>query len=81
VGLGPFVEAVPASSSVGALVKILGTDLADVTCIMFNGRAAEFKVVSKTLISPRVPAGAPTGFVTVTASGKTLKSEAKFRVR
>jgi uncharacterized protein (TIGR03437 family) len=61
-------------------VKILGTDLTDVTGVRFNGIAAVFKVVSKTLISATVPAGATTGFVTVTTSGRTLKSNVKFRV-
>ena len=79
-GLGPFVKTQPTSGRVGALVKILGTDLTDVTCVMFNGTAARYKVVSKTLISAVVPAGATTGFVTVTTSGKTLKSNVKFRV-
>jgi len=65
---------------VGALVKILGTDLTDVTRVRFNNTEAEFKRVSKTLIKATVPAGATTGFVTVTASGKTLKSNVKFRV-
>ena len=80
VGLGPFVETLPSSGRVGALVRILGTDLTDVTCVMFNGVVARYKVVSKTLISTLVPAGANTGFVTVTTSGKTLKSNVKFRV-
>jgi hypothetical protein len=80
VGLGPFVETVPTSGKFGTAVKILGTDLADVTSVRFNGTAAVFKVASKTLISATVPAGATTGFVTVTASGKTLESNVKFRV-
>jgi uncharacterized repeat protein (TIGR03803 family) len=79
-GLGPFVETIPASGKVGALVRILGTDLTDVTCVMFNGVAAPFNRVSKTLLVARVPEGATTGFVTVTASGRTLKSNVEFRV-
>ena len=80
VGLGRFVETLPTSGKVGTAVKILATDLRGVTRIKFNGITAVFKVVSKTLISATVPAGATTGFVTVTTSGKTLKSNVKFRV-
>ena len=80
VGLGPFVQTVPASGKVGTPVRILGTDLTDVTSVRFNGTAARYKVVSKTFIWASVPAGATTGFVTVTTSGKTLKSNVKFRV-
>jgi hypothetical protein len=48
---------------------------------MFNGTAARYKVVSKTFIWAWVLPSATTGFVTVTASGKTLKSNVKFRGR
>lgn len=81
LGLGPFVETVPTSGKVGTLVKILGTNLTGTTGVSFNGTAAVFKVVSKTLISVVVPAAATTGFVTVTTPSRTLKSNVKFQVR
>ncbi len=81
VGLGPFVETQPTSSKVGAAVKILGTNLTGATAVSFNGTAAVFKVVSKTLIKATVPAGATTGFVAVTTPGGTLTSDVPFRVR
>lgn len=81
VGLGPFVETVPTSGRAGASVKMLGNDLTGATSVSFNGAAAVFQVISSTLISATVPAGATTGFVTVTVSGKTLKSNVRFQVR
>jgi len=81
VGLGPFVELLPTSGKVGALVKILGNNLTSTTSVSFNGTAAAFKVVSATEIETKVPTGATTGFVTVTTSTRTLKSNVKFRVR
>jgi uncharacterized repeat protein (TIGR03803 family) len=81
VGLGPFVETLPTSGKVGAQIKILGTSLTGATGVTFNGTAAVYKVVSKTLISATVPAGATTGFVTVNTPGGRLKSNVKFQVR
>jgi hypothetical protein len=80
-GLGPFVETLLTSGKVGETIKILGTNLPRATGVSFNGTAAVFKVVSKTLISATVPTGATTGFVTVTTPSGTLKSNVKFRVR
>lgn len=81
VGLDPFVETLPTSGEVGATIQILGTNLAGATGVGFNGTAAGFTVVSSSLISATVPAGATTGFVTVTTSTGTLKSNVRFQVR
>jgi uncharacterized repeat protein (TIGR03803 family) len=80
VGLGPFVEALPASGNVGATVKILGTNLTGATSVTFNGTAAKFNVVSSTLITAAVPADATTGALEVITPNGTLKSNAVFRV-
>jgi len=80
VGLGPFVETRPTSGRVGAAVTILGTNLKGATSVTFNGTAAAFKVVSKSLITTAVPAGATTGPVEVKAVKGTLKSNAVFHV-
>jgi uncharacterized repeat protein (TIGR03803 family) len=80
VGLGPFVETLPTIGKIGEGVRILGTDLTGATSVCFDGRSAEFKVVSPTEIVTRVPAGATTGFVTVTTPTGMLKSNARFRV-
>jgi uncharacterized repeat protein (TIGR03803 family) len=81
VGMGPFVETLPTSGTTGSTVQILGTNLTGATGVSFNGTSAVFTVLSKTLISATVPAGATTGFVTVITPGGTLKSNVKFQVR
>jgi uncharacterized repeat protein (TIGR03803 family) len=80
VGLGPFVETLPTSGKVGEAVKILGTNLTGATCVMFNGTAAVFKVVSSSLITTTVPRDATTGKVRVTTPHGTLSSNVPFRV-
>jgi uncharacterized repeat protein (TIGR03803 family) len=80
VGLGPFVETLPASGTVGASVIILGTNLTGATKVSFNGTAAKPTVISSTEIKATVPAGATTGTVTVTTPSGTLKSSVPFVV-
>jgi len=80
VGLVPLVETLPTSGKVGAKVIILGNNLKGSTNVTFNGTAAEFSVVSNTEIKTSVPAGATTGFVTVTTPNKELQSNVVFRV-
>ncbi len=80
VGLGPFVETQPASGKVGAGVKILGTNLTGATSVTFNGTAAAFTVVSPSLITTTVPAGATTGEVKVIKPHGTVQSNVPFRV-
>jgi uncharacterized repeat protein (TIGR03803 family) len=79
-GLGPFVTTPPASGTVGAAVKILGTNLTGATGVTFNGTPATFTVVSSSEITTTVPAGAKTGKVKVTLPHGTLISNANFRV-
>jgi uncharacterized repeat protein (TIGR03803 family) len=81
VHLRPFVEPQPTSGKVGATVKILGTDLTGATSVTFNGTRAVFKVVSSSLITTTVPAGATTGKVRVVTPSSTLSSNVPFRVR
>ena len=80
VGLGPFVTTLPTSGKVGATVRILGTNLTGATSVTFNGTAAVFTVISPTLISTIVPAGATTGTVQVTTPSGTLTSNVSFTV-
>ena len=80
VGLGPFVETQPTSGKVGAAVKILGTNLTGATSVTFNGTAATFTVVSSSLITTDVPAGATTGKVQVVTPSGTLTSNVPFQV-
>ncbi|HUE02366.1 MAG TPA: choice-of-anchor tandem repeat GloVer-containing protein [Bryobacteraceae bacterium] len=81
VGLRPFIETLPTSGKVGDTIQIMGNDLTNATSVNFNGTAAAFTVVSKTLIKATVPAAATTGFVRVSGPNATLKSNVKFRVR
>jgi hypothetical protein len=46
----------------------------------FNGKPAEFKVVSDTFLAATVPLGATTGFITVTTQKGTLTSNEKFQI-
>jgi uncharacterized repeat protein (TIGR03803 family) len=73
-GLGPFAKTVPTSGAAGSVVMILGTDLTGAKSVTFNGKPAEFKVVSATEITTTVPSGATTGTVEVTTPRGTLKS-------
>jgi uncharacterized protein (TIGR03437 family) len=68
------------SGEVDATVKILGTDLTGATSVTFNGTAAVFTVVSPSLITTTVPAGATTGKVQVVTPNGTLSSNVPFRV-
>jgi uncharacterized repeat protein (TIGR03803 family) len=80
VGLAPFVETQPTAGRVGAVVKILGQGFTGTTGVSFNGKAATFKVWSKTYLTATVPSGATTGFVTVLTPADTLKSNKQFHV-
>ncbi len=80
VGLGPFVTFVRAAGKVGQTGAVLGQGFTGTTSVSLNGVAANFKVVSDTLIRATVPAGATTGYVTVTTPSGTLTSNAPFHV-
>jgi len=80
VGIGPFVQTLPASGEVGAAVIILGTNLTGTTGVSFNGTAATFTVVSATEITTTVPAGATSGTVSVITPSGTLNSNKAFQV-
>jgi uncharacterized repeat protein (TIGR03803 family) len=80
MGLGPFVEAIPASGEIGAQVTILGNNLKGTISVSFDGASATFKVVSNSEITATVPAGATTGTVEVTTPSGVLDSNLAFRV-
>jgi uncharacterized repeat protein (TIGR03803 family) len=80
LGLGPFLEAVPTSGKAGQSVMILATDLTGPTSVSFNGTPATFQVVSGSLISTTVPAGATTGPVQVVTPRGTLSGNVNFQV-
>jgi len=80
VGLSPFVKTQPTSGIVGMMVSILGTNLTGATKVTFHGVAAEFTVVSSSLVTTTVPTGATTGAVKVVTPGGTLSSNEPFQV-
>ena len=80
VGLAPFVRTQPTSGKVGAVIRILGTDLTGATNVTFNGTAATFTIVSTSLITATVPGGATSGKVRVATPGGPLSSNLPFRV-
>jgi uncharacterized repeat protein (TIGR03803 family) len=79
-GLGPFVSFLPAARPVGGVVVILGQGFTAATGVSFNGTAATFTVESDTYLTAAVPAGATTGFITVSAPSGTLTSNKIFNV-
>jgi uncharacterized repeat protein (TIGR03803 family) len=81
VGLGPFVQAVTYSGKVGTTIEFLGQGFTSSTTVSFNGtKSPTVKVVSGKYLTATVSNGTTTGFVTVTTSGGTLKSNKIFRV-
>jgi uncharacterized protein (TIGR03437 family) len=69
-----------AAGKVGQNGGILGQGLSGTTSVTLNGIPATFTVVSDTLIKATVPAGATTGYVTVTTPSGTLTSNVPFHV-
>jgi len=80
-GLRPFVRTLPTAAEPDEAVTILGSNLTGATRVTFNGRAAQFKIVSASDITTTVPVGATTGYVEVVTPHGTLKSSEKFVVR
>jgi uncharacterized repeat protein (TIGR03803 family) len=78
--LAPFVKFLPASASVGSKVDILGQGLFGTTQVSFNGVPATFYLTYDTYLVATVPAGATTGYITVTTPTGTLKSDKQFIV-
>jgi len=79
-GLGPFVSLVRNPAKAGQVFGILGQGFFGTTSVSLNGTAATFSVKSATLVEATVPAGATTGFVTVTTPSGTLTSNVPFHV-
>ncbi|HEX4920248.1 MAG TPA: choice-of-anchor tandem repeat GloVer-containing protein, partial [Candidatus Bathyarchaeia archaeon] len=79
-GLKAFVSLLFYAGKVGNSIEFLGQGFTSTSAVSFNGTAAARTVVSGTYLTATVPNGATTGFVTVTTSGGTLKSNKIFRV-
>jgi uncharacterized repeat protein (TIGR03803 family) len=79
-GLGPFVSFIQAAGKTGHIAEILGQGFPGTTGVSFNGIPASFTVVSNTFIKATVPAGATTGYVTVTTPSGKLRSNVPFHI-
>jgi uncharacterized repeat protein (TIGR03803 family) len=81
IGLGPFIAPQTKFGAVGSSVTILGTDLAGVSKVTFNGTPATFTVNSTaSAITATVPVGATTGTIQVALPNVTLLSNVAFQV-
>jgi uncharacterized repeat protein (TIGR03803 family) len=79
-GLAPFVTFLNVYGQVGAKVYILGEYFTATSVVSFNGVPAQNPVIQSTYIEATVPAGATTGYITVTTGKGTLKSNKPFVV-
>jgi uncharacterized repeat protein (TIGR03803 family) len=79
-GLGPFLTFVRAAGRIGQTGGILGQGLTGTISVSLNGTPAAFTVKSDTFLEATVPAGATTGYVTVTTPTGTLTSNVPFHV-
>jgi Chitobiase/beta-hexosaminidase C-terminal domain/Fn3 associated len=64
----------------GASISIVGTHLLGTTAVLFNGSNATFTVVSDTLVTAAVPAGATSGLISVITPSGTAVSTGIFTV-
>ena len=80
LNLGVTVKLVLSSGKVGSTVEMLGNGFTGTTAVKFNGKSAQFTVVSDTYLTAKVPAGATTGPVTVTTPTGTLTSSTRYFV-
>ena len=80
LGLRPFVAFVHNSGRAGQTGAILGQGFTGTTSVSLNGTPAAFTVKSDTFLQATVPAGATSGYVTVTTPSGTLTSNVPFQV-
>ena len=75
------MDLIPASGKVGAIIEIVGANLAGATEVLFDGTPASFTLVANTELTATVPVGPTTGPVEVVVPTGTLTSNVFFRVR
>jgi uncharacterized repeat protein (TIGR03803 family) len=80
LGLPPFVTYLPSYGRVGMTVDILGEGFTGDSKAFFNGVRAQIITVEPTYMRVSVPHGATSGWITVTTTKGTLKSNKKFLV-
>ncbi len=79
-GLPPFVSYLPVYGRAGAAVEILGQGFTADSVASFNGVPAVTTVVYPTYLKAIVPAGATSGYITVSTASGTLRSNKSFIV-
>lgn len=70
----------PGSGAAGTTVTITGSRFTGASAVKFNNVSATYTVDSSTSITAKVPTNATSGAVSVTVSGKTVTSSARFTV-
>ncbi len=80
LGLSSFVAFVRGAAKANQQFGVLGQGFTGTTAVSLNGTPATFTVISDTFIKATVPAGATTGYVTVTTPSGTLTSNVPFHV-
>src|SRR5579864_823691 len=80
-GQNPFVAPIVSSGKVGSQIGILGQGFTSSSVVKFNGVAATTVTrTGSTYLTATVPAGASSGFITVTTGTTTLSSRRTFVV-
>jgi len=79
-GLKPYIILQYPRGMISTSIGIFGVGFTGATAVSFHGVAADFTVVSDTYLTATIPAGATTGYVTVTEPSQTLTSAVKFTV-
>jgi uncharacterized repeat protein (TIGR03803 family) len=81
MGLPPFTRLPATQGKVGSTVQFLGQSFTGASSVSFNGTlATNFKVVSDTFLTAKVPVGALTGVVSIVTSAGTLLGSHNFKV-
>jgi uncharacterized repeat protein (TIGR03803 family) len=81
IGLAPFVNMALFSGKEGETVTLLGSHLTGTSAVSFNGRVANFAVLSDSHLAAMVPQGATTGPIRVTTPAGELLSRKSFVVK
>lgn len=75
-----FSDFSPKSGSTGTLVTLTNVGFVGVTAVAFNGTNASFFSPAASVVQTQVPAGATTGYITVSTSTSTYTSDSVFTV-
>ncbi len=81
LGLPEFVSFLGTYGRVGMTVELLGQNFSNDSEVAFNGVSAQVAEVEPNFMKVVVPAGATTGWITVTTAKGTVKSNKEFIVR